>query len=278
MTARLFTDGTPARALFSFGGGVQSHAVLALAAQGVVQYDAFVFANVGHDSENPDTLAYIETVTKPFCATHGLTFVEVAKPGRTLYQDVLRQDRASFPIPAFNANGGQLFNACTHDWKIRVVDQWIRDQGWPHVVIGLGISLDEFHRSKDTNWHDRENDANDGHRYGFWKRREFPLLDLRLRRTACYKAIRDAGLPTPARSACFFCPNAKLNEWKRLRQTRPDLFDKAETLEQAINSRGKESFYSLTRTGLPLADAVADQKMLAFPPEDDRCDSGYCFT
>jgi hypothetical protein len=41
MTDRTFTDGTPARAIFSFGGGVQSHAVLALAAARECQSDLF---------------------------------------------------------------------------------------------------------------------------------------------------------------------------------------------------------------------------------------------
>ena len=47
--------------VFSFGGGVQSVAVLALAARGAVEYDAFVFANVAIDSESPHTIEYLET-------------------------------------------------------------------------------------------------------------------------------------------------------------------------------------------------------------------------
>jgi 3'-phosphoadenosine 5'-phosphosulfate sulfotransferase (PAPS reductase)/FAD synthetase len=45
--------------VFSYGGGVQSTAALVLAAQGVIDYHTFLFANVGEDSENPDTLAYV---------------------------------------------------------------------------------------------------------------------------------------------------------------------------------------------------------------------------
>lgn len=266
--------------IFSFGGGVQSHAVLALAAAGEVQYDAFVFANVGGDSESPDTLDYIERITKPFCEAHQLTFVEVAKRGLTLYQDTVRQDKKSFPIPAFGRDGGQLFNACTHDWKIRPIDNWIREQGWSRVTIGLGISLDEFHRAKDTDWHDRENEQNKGHKYGFWKAREYPLLNLQLSRSACHRIIANAGLPPPPKSACYFCPNTKLAEWQRMRQERPDLFSKAAELEESLNSRAERDVYvSLTRTNIRLSDAVGDQKMLEFPDDpDDRCDSGYCWT
>ncbi|MGH9213948.1 MAG: hypothetical protein ACRD2C_25235 [Acidimicrobiales bacterium] len=37
----------------SFGGGIQSVALLALAAQAAIDYQTFLFANVGSDSENP---------------------------------------------------------------------------------------------------------------------------------------------------------------------------------------------------------------------------------
>lgn len=43
--------------VFSYGGGVQSTAALVLAAQGRIDFPAFVFANVGEDSEHPDGAA-----------------------------------------------------------------------------------------------------------------------------------------------------------------------------------------------------------------------------
>jgi len=63
--------------IFSFGGGRQSMAVLVLAAQGKVQYDAFLFANVGDDAENPDTLIYLRDYAYPFAEKHGLHLEEV---------------------------------------------------------------------------------------------------------------------------------------------------------------------------------------------------------
>lgn len=39
--------------VFSFGGGVQSTAVLVLSAHGVLPYKQFIFSNVGDDSEHP---------------------------------------------------------------------------------------------------------------------------------------------------------------------------------------------------------------------------------
>lgn len=64
---------------FSFGGGRQSTAALVLAARGQLEVDLFVFANVGNDSENPDTLEYVETYAKPYAVAHGDELVEVQR-------------------------------------------------------------------------------------------------------------------------------------------------------------------------------------------------------
>lgn len=277
MTDRTFTDGTPARAIFSFGGGVQSHAVLSLAAAGRVQYDAFVFANVGHDSENPDTLAYIENVTKPYCAAHGLPFVEVAKPGRTLLEQVTTEGRRSVDIPAYVEGGGQTPRSCTTHFKIAVVDRWIRAQGWPHVTIGLGISTDEWHRARDVGWHDAHTtEAGNRKPFGFWKQREYPLLFMNIDRTRAHRIITDAGLPTPPRSSCYYCPFKRPDEWIALKANNPALFERAAALEDNLNAKGLPNTYRLHTSRRPLREAVGDQAMLW--PADDSCDSGYCWT
>ncbi|MEU8804899.1 hypothetical protein AB0C35_45775, partial [Spirillospora sp. NPDC048819] len=60
----------PIRA-FSYGGGWQSTAALVLAAQGHIDFDRFLFANVGDDSEHPATLRYIREHAAPYAAAHG---------------------------------------------------------------------------------------------------------------------------------------------------------------------------------------------------------------
>ena len=49
----------------SYGGGVQSTALLVLAAQKRIDFRTFLMANVGDDSENPGTLRYLEEYAKP---------------------------------------------------------------------------------------------------------------------------------------------------------------------------------------------------------------------
>jgi hypothetical protein len=52
----------------SYGGGVQSNALLVLAAQGPIDYRTFPFANVGDDSEHSATLRYVRDVAMPYAA------------------------------------------------------------------------------------------------------------------------------------------------------------------------------------------------------------------
>lgn len=70
----MVTSGAPSAGLrvVSYGGGVQSTALLVLAAQGRVDFRVFLMANTGDDSEHPATLRYVREVAVPFAAQHDL--------------------------------------------------------------------------------------------------------------------------------------------------------------------------------------------------------------
>lgn len=268
--------------IFSFGGGVQSHAVLALQAMGKLPqpYDLFLMADVGRDSEHPDTVRYVDEVTKPFCDGHGINFMMVPKTTRgkaeTLFEYIHRIKRG-IPIPAFMSGGAPGNRSCTADFKIEVVNRYVRANKWTHAVTGLGISLDEYQRLRDTKWHDNHN----GRRFSFWKKREYPLIDLRMNRQDALNAALEAGLPTPPRSACWFCPFTSRGRWIEMKTYRPELFDKAIALEEHINEKrhalGRDDVY-LHRDLRPLVDAVPDQMLLPFIENTgSECDAGYCF-
>lgn len=280
--------------IFSFGGGVQSHAVLVLQAQGklIKPYDFFVFANVGADSENPATLAYIEKYTKPFCKKHGIKLIEVQKTTygklETLVEYIYRTER-SIPIPARMLPDGAPGNRnCTSDFKITVVDKWIRDAGYTHGVVGLGISTDESHRMRSERWHDRHS----GKKHGFWKRREHVLIDMGINRAECKRIIASAGLPVPPKSSCYFCPFMKKNEWIELKRStvtvqfngsKLRVFDAAVQVEKQINAKRKslkrDRVY-LHSSCTPLENAAGDQMLLPFMHQFGEMEAcgGYCHT
>lgn len=260
---------------FSSGGGVQSTAALVLASQGKIDFPIFVFANTGDDSERPETLDYVRNVAMPYAKKHGVEFHEVQKrrlgkhEKQSLKEHIYRTKR-SIPLPIRLSTGALGNRTCTVDFKIRVVDKWIAENGGKgsKVIVGLGISTDEIHRARA-----RETE----YVRGFWKVITYPLIDLHINRNQCYRIIREGGLPAPAKSACYFCPYQRPVGWIRLKNRRPDLFEEAVKIEEHLNQKrgtlGKDSVF-LHPALKPLDQAVGTQMMF---DEMENCESGYCF-
>jgi hypothetical protein len=263
---------------FSFGGGVQSMAALVLAAEGKLKYDAFLFCNVGEDSEHPATLEYFRDYAQPFAAGASIPLHELRRnvsggDVRTLYQKLTDPEDKADIIPFFlDRTGARSERACTSEFKIRVVAKWLKAAGATKAdpaSTALGISMDEYHRMR----------SNSGIA---WQTLEYPLVDLRLHRQDCRNIIERAGLPIPPKSACWFCPFHTRAGWQKMKDHDPDLFAKACDLEATVNEkrarRGKEPV-RLTRHRMPLAETVRDGLQLEFSDTDlGMCESGYCMT
>src|SRR5258708_33852741 len=256
----------------SFGGGVQSTALLVLAAQGKIDYHTFLFANVGEDSEKPATVEYVHQVAMPYARLHGLELIELERIKRdgnreTLYGRLTRPGTKAIGIPVRMSNGAPAMRACTNDFKIEVIEKWLKVHGAKEqgAIVALGISLDEFQRAR--------NDSG-----GAWKKLAYPLLNLRIDRAQCMSNDAHAGLPVPPKSSCYFCPYHSLHAWQEMRQNEPGLFRKAAALEQSINERrgslGLDKVW-LTDRLKPLTKATTEltQESLF---EDDMCETGYC--
>lgn len=264
---------------FSYGGGVQSTAALVLAAQGRIDYRTFLFCNVGDDSENPKTLAYVEEYARPFAAEHGIELSTLERimvrsgEKRTLYGELTREGSKSLKIPVRMSNGAPGTRSCTADYKIVLIGRELKRRGATALLpatVGIGISVDEIHRANNR-------------RCEAYERIEYPLLDLGLRRSDCERVIRDAGLPVPPKSACYFCPFHRPEAWHEQRRNEPELFEKSCQLEELLNRRrdelGKDHVW-LTRFNKPLREAIPDGVDLLpmFDEADGNCDSGYCMT
>src|SRR5579875_2941517 len=261
--------------VISYGGGVQSTALLVLAAQAKIDFRTFLFCNVGDDSENPETLEYVRTVAMPYAQASGLDLIELQRTRfgepETLYQRLTRPGSRSIGIPVRMAGSGAPGNrACTDDFKIKVVAKWIKEHGATPVqpaIVGLGISLDEFQRMR----------TDSGIAY---EKLTYPLIDLRMDRQQCMNIIRDAGLPVPPKSSCWFCPFHSLRVWQEMRDRQPELFQRACELEALIIKRmdtfkpGDAAYF--TRKLKPLAWATSSLVQDSLFEDDDMCESGYC--
>jgi hypothetical protein len=265
----------------SYGGGVQSTALIVLAATGrLPKPDAALFANVGDDSEHPATLDYVRDIAVPYAAEHGIPVHELHRQRRdgtseTLMQRLTREGSRSIDIPVRMASGAPGNRSCTGDFKIAVVGKWLKANGASRdnkATVWIGISVDEIHRASNKRAMPYETPA-------------YPLLDLGLDRSACMTVIKNAGLPVPPKSSCYFCPFHRPQTWAEMRRDEPELFNKSADLEDLLNRRrdmlGKDHVW-LTGFNKPLRDAigVAQDMLPIFPsgPDIDTCDEGYCWT
>lgn len=259
----------------SYGGGVQSTAMLVLAATGRIDFRTFLFANVGDDSEHSATLAYVHDVAMPYAAEHGIELHELHRTRRdgsteTLYGRLTKPGSRSLPIPVRMSNGAPGTRSCTADFKIRVTGRWLKEHGAnadDPATVALGISVDEMHRANARRAEPHENVV-------------YPLLDLGLRRSDCMRVITAAGLPMPEKSACWFCPFHRPSRWQEMRRREPALFERAAQLEDLLNARrdelGKDHVY-MTDRGVPLRQAIPVGQDVLFD-DDASCDGGWCWT
>lgn len=264
----------------SYGGGVQSSALCVLAVQGKLgRIDAALFANVGDDSEHPASLRYVREVMTPWAAERGLPVIELDRTKRdgsteTLWGRLMKDGSRSLPIPIRMSNGAPGNRSCTADFKIKVVGKWLKANGAdaanPADVL-IGISTDEVQRIGNK-------------KVEPYERPIYPLIDLGLSRGDCMQVIRDAGLPVPPKSSCFFCPFHRPAMWAEMRRDDPELFAKSQQLEDTLNERrvmlGKDPVW-LTRFNRRLSDAVAEAQTPLFTDGefgDGACDEGYCWT
>lgn len=261
----------------SYGGGVQSTAMLVLAAAGQIDCDLAIFANVGDHAENPETLDYVHRWAMPFCAQHGIELTECNRGGKwpDLYDRLTHPASRFLGIPIYLPPGGGHGNrSCTRDYKIVVIGRELKRRGAtrdnPADVL-IGISADEASRANNRRGEPHE-------------RVHYPLLDMRLSRLDCARVIADAGLPVPPKSACWFCPFHNRQQWMRQRTERPDLFERTAQLEEHLNAKrsaqGRDQVF-ICNAMIPIRRAIPDMDTLPFDepdPADGECDSGWCMT
>jgi len=262
--------------IFSTGGGVQSTACLVLAAQGKIPYDTFIFSNVGDKAESPATVKYIQEIAKPYAKKHGINWVDVAwvdKQGRQrdLLDEQMNDGTNRIQLPAYLPGGMPMRRICTTDYKIKPIAKWIKNNA-PGCTLGKGISTDEPHRATPSRETDKYTSA-------------YPLIELGISRSDCLLIAKEAGLPQPPKSSCWFCPFKTTDQWVTMRRERPELFSQAVELEQVLQERrdqlGKDPVYLSGiggRKEVNLADVIPQQLGLFGWEPEEGCESGYCMT
>jgi hypothetical protein len=210
----------------SYGAGVNSTALLVLRKPKVA-----VFANTS--GEWPETYGYIHEVVLPYCAAHGIEFIQTMHQKWTLEEMALHDHLA----PA------RTMRWCSDKFKVRIIRQWLERNGKLPCVQMIGFDSNEVHRAQPSGTPDIVN--------------IFPLIEMGIDRPACKQIILDAGLPLPGtpggKSGCFFCPFQSKGNFIELKQAHPDLFERAARIE-ANASNFDQGFY--LAGDKPLADWI----------------------
>lgn len=216
----------PSPLIISFGGGVNSTAmILALHQQCRIPH-AILFADTG--GESPATHAHLHGIIRPLLqrlAWPDITILRGSQNGeQTLEAACLRN--AVLPAIAYGSK------ACSDHWKIRPQRRWIRT--WPPAQVawdhGIPVTFAIGYDAGET----RRKPLDDTPHYAYI----YPLRELGWDRDACIREIHNAGLPVPPKSSCFFCPSTTKADLLKLNQQHPNLTARACRIESLAFASG----------------------------------------
>ena len=229
--------------LVSFGGGVNSTALLIGLEERKQRPDAILFADTG--GEKPGTYQHIKLMQE-WLALKGFPPITVVREKNTLEQQCL--DYETLPGKAFG------FGSCSERFKIRPQKRWIKDNKIKNPLWLVGIHIGERHRA------DRQSRADC----------RYPLIEWGWGQEHCIEAIKRVGLPIPIKSACFYCPSMRKQEVLALAKSDPELFQRAIEMEQAAKEAGTlQTIKGLGRRWSWESLVKADEAQMRLPLFDD---------
>lgn len=217
--------------VISLGAGVQSTTMALMAARGEI-------------GPMPDCAIFADTGAEPLKVYRHLDWLESQLPFPVYrvsagnIRDQITEGFEHHEIPRridgrppfFTRNGGMLRRQCTQDFKIVPLDRKVREliglkkgqrgPKTPVVERWIGISVDEALRAKPS-------------RLTFIKHR-FPLLEQKMRRSACLKWCEERQFPVPPKSACTFCPYHDKAQWRDMKANDPESWADAVAIDKLI--------------------------------------------
>jgi hypothetical protein len=194
--------------IIAHGVGRDSTALIIELHKRGIRPDAILFANVG--SEKSGTYEFIP-IFNEWLRKVGFPTITVVRyqPKTAPYRSLEGNMILNATLPGATFNRG----SCTQKFKIEPQNRWTASweparRAWAagrKVVKMIGFECDEGYRLKRA---DCKAHTTDDERFEY----QYPLIDWGMDLAACINTIRDAGLPVPPKSACYFCPNQKPEE------------------------------------------------------------------
>ncbi len=211
----------------SYGGGVNSTALLVEAVRRGARPDLILFADTG--DERPDTYAYITTFSD-WLRDRGFPTVETVR--------WIRRDGTFVPLGQWCRDGKTLpskafgFSGCTSKWKQQPMDKRVKSDSAAQAEWAAGRTVERwigYDADEPERWERMLRAAPELHLFSWHS----PLIDWDMGRDECVEAIRSAGLTVPGKSSCYFCPSMRKPEIDRLGAEYPDLLRSALEMEDA---------------------------------------------
>ena len=170
--------------LISFGGGLNSTAMIVAMIKLGEPIDAILFADTG--AEKPETYGHVKRLSE-WIKSNGYPEITIVKRNETLEDYCL--ERNMLPSLAYG------FNQCSGDFKIKPIHQWVKNWDKAQMVwskgqkvlkcIGFGSGdRDRVRAAKFKDDHPSKYDL------------RFPLIEMQLNREMCRDVIKQDGIVT----------------------------------------------------------------------------------
>jgi Zn-finger nucleic acid-binding protein len=224
----------------SFGGGVNSTAMIVGMIEKNIPIDLILFADTGAERQNTEKhIDYMREIFLPKHRLPNITFVEYVNKERhrlTLEDECLKS--GTLPSLAYG------WKKCSLKHKKGVQDKFCNNcpscrEIWKaggKVNKFIGYDAGEENRVFNAKIADR-----DDKKYSY----SYLLYDWGWYRDDCIEALKRHGIPVPGKSSCFFCPGMKKPEILDLYHNERKLYDRA----IAIEDNARENFLTVKGLG-----------------------------
>lgn len=258
--------------VLSFGGGVQSSALVALLGRG--EYPGAAPQEVWFcdpKNERPQTYEWIEAVIKPYCQRIGVPFVTLERTHGTRDANIMAYYRRTTQYPL------RTNRQCTIEWKVAVVEHECKRRGWhegddPGWEMHMGISLDELHRARTS-----PNPLQTS---------RYPLVDARLFRDDCARINVETFGSSPVKSGCWWCKYQRPAQWREVWEQRADgrwaiaVAWEREVMAKHGTAGAFIDVHAKGKTNRTLEEWAAmwerGEQLPMFTEQAGACDGGYC--
>jgi hypothetical protein len=230
--------------VLSYGGGLDSFAMLLLAINEGPRPDLVVFANVADEGgEDPGewdgTLRHIIDVAMPLCERHGIEFKWL-----TTDEYPIRGERSLFRyFEVKRLMPSRMSRMCTSAAKVERIAEYLFDRfGYAPLEVWIGFEAGEEERSKrDPHALGARVGPKRGRRAQNELRRtnRFPLQERGFCRCRCEAYVRRCGHPVPRKSACEFCGFATRGDFQVLARRKPTHYLRTVALERNCRTSKK---------------------------------------